>query len=78
MPPRDLVHAPDGRTWFETVLAEAEKLLPLQEEIVRLRGALINIHNREWASGDVEAGAKHASEMWSISDAALGAAQLKD
>ena len=40
MPPRDLVHAPDGRTWYETAIAEAEKRGNLQNEIDGLRAAL--------------------------------------
>jgi hypothetical protein len=33
MPPRDLVHAPDGRTWYETAIDEAEKRGRLQAEL---------------------------------------------
>lgn len=33
MPPHDLINAPDGRTWYETAIAEAEKRGKLQEEM---------------------------------------------
>lgn len=33
MPPHDLVHAPDGRTWYETAIVEAEKRGKLQEAL---------------------------------------------
>lgn len=33
MPPHDKVHAPDGRTWYETAIAEAEKRGKMQDAL---------------------------------------------
>jgi hypothetical protein len=42
-----------------------------EAENARLRSALRKIHDREWAAGDIKAGARDASEMWAIADEAL-------
>lgn len=38
--PRDMVNAPDGRTWYDTALAEAERRGRLEMAIERALGIL--------------------------------------
>ncbi len=41
-----------------------------EAELIRLKDAIRRIHERSWPAGDDRKGARAATEMWEIADAA--------
>jgi hypothetical protein len=70
----------DGEPPFEDGIEKVLELLnglaSTADRAEKYEDALSSIHQREWPAGCKISGARHASEMWDIADAALQDAPL--